>query len=208
MIRAIIFDLGNVLLHFDHGIIRDRLAQYARRDAFAGARRDIDALSAAFEKGEMTPDTFIARFFELLAVEHPFSPRAFAELWSDIFWKNAPLLALVERLREDVTLVMLSNTNALHIAFAEQHFPEVFEPFAHRLYSHVEHLRKPDPAFFLRAAERAGADLEECLYFDDIQLYVDAASRLGIHAYQYVSVDAARDILAVYELLVPEIAAA
>jgi putative hydrolase of the HAD superfamily len=208
MIRAIIFDLGNVLLHFDHGIIRDRLSQYARRDAFVGARRDIDALSAAFEKGEVASDVFIARFFELLNIEQPFSRQAFAQMWSDIFWKNEALLTLLGRLRPEVTLVLLSNTNMLHVSFAEERFPEVFAPFAHRLYSHEVHLRKPDPAFFTLAAERVGACPEECLYFDDLQQYVDAAARLGIHAYQYVSVDAARDILAVYEVLVPESAAA
>ncbi|MBL0175653.1 MAG: hypothetical protein IPP94_10380 [Ignavibacteria bacterium] len=208
MIHTIIFDLGNVLLHFDHRIILGRLSPYLLRHAYAGARRDLEALTDAYERGEVRTDTFVSRFLELLSIERPFDRKDFAALWSDIFWINEPLLDLLTALRTDVKLMMLSNTNPMHLSFAEDRYPEVFRPFTARIISFEAGLRKPERAIFDLAIDRSGGPADGCLYFDDINAYVDAAAAAGINAFQYVSVSSVRDILATYELLAPAVRAA
>ena len=97
--------------------------------------------------------------------------------------------------------MLLSNTNALHVEFAESRFPEVFAPFDARVYSHEAKAVKPDPRLFELAGRAAGASPGECLYFDDIARFTDAAQHMGFHAYQVVSVKSVRDILRMYELI-------
>jgi glucose-1-phosphatase len=208
MIHTIIFDLGNVLLHFDHRIILGRLSPYLHRGAYAGARRELEVLTDAYERGEILTDHFVSRFLELLSIERPFDRNDFAALWSDIFWKNTPLLELLPGLRPGVKLMMLSNTNPMHLSFAEDRYPEVFEPFTERIYSFDAGMRKPERAIFDLAISRSGGPADGCLYFDDISAYIDAAAAAGINAFQYVSVSSVRDILATYELLAPAAVAA
>lgn len=46
---------------------------------------------------------------------------------------------------------------------------------------------KPDPDFFYLWAQRQGIELSKCIYFDDMQQGVDAASSVGMSAYRFVS---------------------
>ena len=46
-------------------------------------------------------------------------------------------------------------------------------------------MRKPDPAIFRLALGIAQAEPEECVYFDDRPMLVDAAQQLGIRSYQH-----------------------
>ncbi len=57
-------------------------------------------------------------------------------------------------------------------------------------------MRKPDPDIFLLALGIAQAKPEECLYFDDRIMLVEAAKKVGIHAFHHVSFEGTRKILA------------
>lgn len=201
MIRAIISDLGNVLLHFDHRIIARRFSeQYPEaRSTEAGMER-FWKLVQRFETGAIAEGEFIPLASQALGLEATPSEQEFATVWNDIFWPNDALLQVFEQLRERATLIMLSNTNPLHIAYARERFPEVFSLFHHTVFSYECGLVKPDTRMFAFALDRAGVAADEALYFDDIAAYVDAATETGLHAYQYVSVPALVDMLRVHEL--------
>ncbi len=202
MIRALISDLGNVLLHFDHTLITRRLEKH-----FPGARKEAEAgqqlwpLMRAFESGSIGTDAFLAQVKETLGLSHSLTEAEFRILWADIFWPNRELIDLLTGLKNRLTLVMLSNTNPVHIEFARERFPDLFSLFRGAVFSYETGSRKPDPAIFREALRVAGASAEETLYFDDVAEYADAASALGMHGYQYVSIDGARDVLRMYDVL-------
>ncbi|HVZ96387.1 MAG TPA: HAD-IA family hydrolase [Chitinophagaceae bacterium] len=56
-------------------------------------------------------------------------------------------------------------------------------------------MRKPDPGIFRLALGIAQARPEECLYFDDREMLVEAARKEGIHAYQHKDLDGTRKII-------------
>ena len=56
-------------------------------------------------------------------------------------------------------------------------------------------MRKPDPGIFRLAMGIAGAKPEECIYFDDRPILVEAAAKTGIQSYQHKSFDATKAIL-------------
>lgn len=196
------FDLGNVLLHFDHRLIAVNIARLV-----PGASLPADdrwrALLQEAETGVLSDEAFLESFARLLGVDPETDLTALAEAWCDIFWRNDALLQLLDVLRGRVRLVLVSNTNALHLAFIRSRFPEVLAPFDVAVFSHQEHAAKPDPALFRRALARAGTSPDACMYFDDIRMHVHAATELGIHAYQYVSNAGVRDILALHGVLTP-----
>ncbi|MEO6547830.1 MAG: HAD-IA family hydrolase [Ferruginibacter sp.] len=56
-------------------------------------------------------------------------------------------------------------------------------------------MRKPDPRIFKLAMGVAQAAPEQCYYFDDRPLLVDAAARLGIHAYHHKNFESSKNII-------------
>ena len=56
-------------------------------------------------------------------------------------------------------------------------------------------MRKPDPRIFKLAMGIAQAKPEDCIYFDDRSILVDAASKLGIESHQHKSFDSTKAIL-------------
>ncbi|HTL08745.1 MAG TPA: HAD-IA family hydrolase [Chitinophagaceae bacterium] len=56
-------------------------------------------------------------------------------------------------------------------------------------------MRKPDPGIFRLAMGIAQASPEECIYFDDRQMLVDAAAKTGITCYRHKGLESTREIL-------------
>lgn len=200
MIKAVIFDLGNVLLNFDHRIIFNRLTAHVSSKVLHEKMDEIRVQVTNFEHGSLSPDNFNEKLGDMLHFEASYSSGEFAKEWSEIFWKNDELIALLPRLKEKVTLHMLSNTNELHIEYAKQEFPEVFAPFSSLTLSYKVGASKPDKEIFLESLKLTAVKAEECLYFDDILEYVKRAQELGFRAHQYVSVQGVRDICALYDI--------
>jgi putative hydrolase of the HAD superfamily len=56
-------------------------------------------------------------------------------------------------------------------------------------------MRKPDPGIFQLALGIAQVKPEECLYFDDRIMLVEAAKKVGIHAHHHVSFESTKAII-------------
>ncbi len=56
-------------------------------------------------------------------------------------------------------------------------------------------MRKPDPRIFKLAMGVALASPEQCYYFDDRPMLVEAASRLGIHAFHHKGFEYSKSIM-------------
>ncbi len=56
-------------------------------------------------------------------------------------------------------------------------------------------LRKPDPGIFYLAMGVAAVQPNECVYFDDRIMFVNAAKKIGIRSYQHTDFEATKNIL-------------
>ena len=56
-------------------------------------------------------------------------------------------------------------------------------------------MRKPDPGIFKLAMGVASAQPSQCVYFDDRIMFVNAANRLGIKAFQHTDFESTKKIL-------------
>ncbi len=106
--------------------------------------------------------------------------------WCDMFEPNEHLIAQLPRLRQMAgRLVLASNTNDLHFQWIARQFAAPLAQFDALVLSYQVGLRKPEPAFFLRAAEAAGVPASACVFVDDKPQFVDAARAVSMHGVVY-----------------------
>ena len=185
MYKAIIFDLGRVLVDFDFERGFQALEGVCPYNA-AGIRERIAAsdLVERFETGLIEPPDFVARLSRILALDIDYA--GFCKLWSSIF--TDPLIpeSMLEGLAARYRLLLLSNTNAIHFEMIRENY-SMLRHFHERILSYEVHAMKPRREIFRAALERCGCLPEECFYTVDIAAYVEAAQRMGMDAVQFVS---------------------
>ena len=188
MFKAVIFDLGKVIVPFD---IRRGYAALQPHCAYSleelPQRISATDIVHRFESGQVSPEDFVRQFSEILGLQIDYD--RFCGLWSSIFLPD-PLIPeqLLEGLRRRYRLLLLSNTNAIHFAMLWENYP-ILRHFDEFILSHEVGAMKPDPRIYQAAIERAGCRPEECFFTDDIAPFVEGARRAGIDAVQFQSVE-------------------
>ena len=187
MYKAIIFDLGKVIVHFDfkrgyralEGLCPYPAAEIPKRIAPTG-------LVERFETGLVEPRDFVRELSGLLGLDVDYD--RFCRIWSSIFAETLIPESMLEGLAARYRLLLLSNTNAIHFEMIRANYP-LLRHFHDRILSYEVGAMKPRPEIYQAAVERAGCRPEECFYTDDIAEYVEGARRLGIDAVQFRSAE-------------------
>ena len=113
----------------------------------------------------------------------------FAPLWSSHFTLHAAVLPRVESLVGRVKLGLVSNTNALHVAYVRPLLPLLQRFDSVVMSCEVGHV-KPEADIFRLALEGVGCAPGEAAFFDDLQEFVDAADALGLRGRLFTTADA------------------
>jgi glucose-1-phosphatase len=185
-VKAVILDLGKVLIPFDFSRGYQAMEKLCRYTAAEIPKRIGGTdLVRRFETGLVEPRDFVDQLSALLELQIDYE--RFCEIWSSIFLPD-PLIpeSVLAGLHKRYRLVVLSNTNALHFDMVRQNYP-LLRHFDHFVLSYEVKAMKPEPAIYHEAIARAGCRAEECFYTDDIAQYVEAARREGIDAVQFES---------------------
>ena len=185
MYKAIIFDLGKVLIHFDfkrgyhalEGLCPYPAADIPQRIAPTG-------LVERFETGLIESRDFVRELSGILDLHLDYEQ--FCGIWSCIFTHTLIPDSLLEGLAARYRLLLLSNTNALHFEMIRQTYP-LLRHFHELVLSYEVKAMKPHPAIYEAVLQRAGCLPEECFYTDDIPDYVEGARRMGIDAVRFES---------------------
>lgn len=184
MIRAILFDLGRVIVPFDFARGYRRLEQHCGVPASEiPVRLAKTDLVPRFESGAVTADEFFAEFCQELNLNLAFAD--FRTIWSSIFLPHTLVPeSLVAALAARYRLVLVSNTNSIHFEMVRANYP-LLRHFHSYVLSHEVKAMKPSPAIYARAIAEAGCRPEECFFTDDIPEYVAGACAAGIDAVQF-----------------------
>ena len=192
--KAVVFDLGKVLVDFDYGITVRRLHAQARISE-AELRRLIDQspLLYRFETGLLTADEFFTAVREATGYRGSFSE--FCECFSDIFSPIDEMIDLHARLREQgLPTYIFSNTNDMAIGHIRREFP-FFADFDGYIFSYEVGAMKPQPEIYAAMETmcgRAGADL---IYIDDRAENIAAGAARGWRAILHQSPEKTRRAL-------------
>ncbi|MCB0794256.1 MAG: HAD family phosphatase [Flavobacteriales bacterium] len=185
---TILLDLGGVLIDVDyHASARAfrELGHANFEQLYSKARQD--HLFDGFEIGALSPGQFRDRIRDLLSPE--LSDATIDACWNAMLGSIPPArIDLLEQLRTRYRLLLLSNTNAIHvrafnrIILRENGITDLKELFDGAYYSCEIGLRKPDREAFLSVLERHEALPARTLFIDDSPQHVEGARQSGLHA--------------------------
>jgi putative hydrolase of the HAD superfamily len=185
-IRAVIFDLGRVLVDFDHAIAGSKIALLAGKTPSEIQALFFESeLVQSFEAGTISPRVFFAGVQQRLDLDIPFEQ--FVLIWNSIFYMteaNKAANSMLGILRPRYTLAMLSNINVLHYEYLKKTTP-IFGSFHHLFASCEMGFVKPDERIYKAALGRLGVEPREAFYTDDRPEMVAAACGLGIRGFLF-----------------------
>lgn len=183
--KALIFDLGRVLVSFDFARAYRAFEGLCQCPAPEMPKRLFTTdLVERLETGRLAPLDFHARFCELLELDCDYA--RFREIWTSIFTHELLPESLLEGFSKRYRLVLLSNTNPMHFEMLRAGYPH-FRHFHDLVLSYEVGALKPDEAIYRAAVARAGCKAEECFYTDDIPEFVEGGRRAGMDAVQFES---------------------
>ncbi|HSJ01594.1 MAG TPA: HAD family phosphatase [Verrucomicrobium sp.] len=178
---ALLFDIGNVLVHFDFVPAAKRFA--AQSEATEAEVLDrLRPFKDDLESGQISDEDFIRESMGLIGFQG--TKEDFITTWGDIFTENAPMIELVSRLQGTVPLYLLSNTSGLHKDWLFAKFP-VFQHFAGGIYSHEAGCMKPRDEIFHLASTTFDLDPAKTFYIDDLIDNIATGNRLGFVSHHY-----------------------
>ncbi len=182
--RAVIFDLGRTLVHFDFRRGYQALEPHCPYPAAEIPQRlAATGLVERFECGLVEPRDFVERIGQALGLRCNYD--GFCEIWSSIFTHALVPESMLQGLRARYRLLLLSNTNALHFEMLRGAYRPILRHFDDFILSYEVHAMKPQPAIYQATLARAGCQPGECFYTDDIAEYVAGARAFGIDAVQF-----------------------
>lgn len=194
-ISTIIFDLGGVIINLD---------TFRTVESFAklnpGLSRDIleHPVLLDYETGLLSDDEFRARVAEMIG--DPLEDHRLDECWNAMIldipgWR----IDLLRTLRKNYTLMLLSNTNAIHIKKVEEEIRNhglnsIEDLFDKAYYSHVMKKRKPNTDIFEQVIMENNLIPSETLFIDDNPHNIAGARAIGLQTIHLTDPNRLREI--------------
>ncbi len=177
-VRAVVFDLGKVLVDFDYGIAVRKLAgNSAASVEEVGLAIDQSPLLFRYEAGQMSTQEFFDEARRLIGFRGDFPE--FAAAFADIFSELPEMIALQAELSgRSLPTFILSNTNEIAVRHIRRHFP-FFANFTGYVLSYEQRTLKPHRKIYELTEQQIGARGREILFIDDRAENVEGASQLG-----------------------------
>ena len=183
-IKAVLFDVGNVLITWDRAnLFRKVIPDEARRAYFLDTVVPMDwhmnhDAGVTFAENRRAP---LERFPDFADEIHAFDARYDEMLGEPI----AESMAVIEELHEKgIPLYALTNMPQEKAEMVFSRIP-VWKYIRKVVISGDEKLVKPDPAIYHLALERLGLTAPEVFFTDDSAANIDTAKRLGFFTHLF-----------------------
>jgi HAD superfamily hydrolase (TIGR01509 family) len=179
VIRAIIFDIGRVLIRVNVAHATGGLAEgLALSPEEIWSALEKDPLWKDWQEGRVSPRDWHLHLSKRLGSKLNFEQ--FVEVWNRAL-DPTPIHAdnSLTKLGKRYRMAVLSNTDPLHVAYMEATygFPRLFPV---RIYSCRVGASKPDPIIYREALRACKVRAPEAVYVDDVPSYARAAESLGM----------------------------
>ena len=187
-IDAFLFDLGNVLVRFDHMAAAKRITAHAKAQPEDLYRLFFESpLVVEHDTGKISSRSFYEALRKEIGLSLPYEQ--FLGVWNDIFTPVEEMASLVKGLLKDYPCYLISNTNRPHFEYLLETCPILHE-LNGWILSYEVGVLKPHPAIYRRALEIAQAPAQRIFYVDDRQDLIDAGGRIGFQTHRFVEFEA------------------
>lgn len=184
-IRAVIFDMGGVLLLNRIEEVLQRVAEVLKIDAEAFREFQLEYHERII-RGRLSVREFVGMADERFGLE--MGPDRILQLWKksylEVMLINKALLETAERIRErGYKTGMISNLSDLHAQINRER--GLLEPFDVCILSCEVGLIKPQKEIFQLAVQKLGLRPEECVFIDDREKYLSVPRDMGFRVIHY-----------------------
>lgn len=182
-IKAIIFDLGGVIIDLDFSIFYNKIiSQSPLNKPQTPIMLEFFRQSDIYHQGKMTNTEFYQLACDLLqvcALDQVDFYNAFNSIISGF---NHQVVELIKKIRDknEFKLIALSNINSSHWDYLLSKNWGFIEHFDELLLSHEIHLIKPQPKIFELVIQKASCKPEEIVFIDDGLNNIRSAQDFGI----------------------------
>ncbi len=185
--KLLIFDLGNVIIDIDMQATLDafRALGISGVEQHVTQSHSVGGIFTLFEQGKISPDEFCNHLRQIANINATNQQIILA--WNAMLGSiSASTVRLIERLKQQHTVVLLSNTNKIHFDSFDskaQGYSSLSELFDKTWYSHEMHLSKPDKKIFEEVLSYHKTEPQQTSFFDDSEANIRAAQELGINSF-------------------------
>ena len=192
-IEVILYDLGNVILPFNHYQIAEKLSRYSRKKEDRDPQKIFSYLFDfqkgiinRFDAGHVSPQEFFQALKEHLGLSISFDE--FIPIWNDIFVEDKEVSRIILSQKGRWRLGLLSNTDSLHFNYILSKF-SIIRAFDKWILSNEVGFKKPAVEIFQTAIAWASVEPQKILFIDDIKKHVEVAISLGIQGIHFISAE-------------------
>lgn len=192
MIDLFVFDLGNVILPFDHRPIATKLHERSIGNGVWTPQKIFDDLfdyaNGIINRYEEGLTSSVEFYLEIRNRYHlGLSYEEFKEIWNNIFRDNPEVNELIVYLKaKGHPVFILSNTNELHFSHIIERYP-IVHAVDDWILSFEVGAKKPDKRIYGAIFEKADVKGERILFIDDMERNVAAARALGMQGIVYTN---------------------
>ena len=176
--KAVVFDLGKVLVDFDYSIAARRIAARGKMTLGEIALYiNQSPLFIDYESGHVTTEQFYDEIRRVTGFRGDLGE--FGECFADIFVEIAPMVQLQAALRrQGLAAYVFSNTNELAAEHIRRNFP-FYANFDGYILSYEHGAMKPDAKLYEVVERKSGRRSADLLYLDDRPENIAAGAARG-----------------------------
>lgn len=180
--QIVVFDMGHVFVDFEweqvcHGFCAKSGKTLDDMRVVMG-----EIAKLGYESGRIDTAGFLGELNKRLGIQ--LSREEFTQLWTHTFRENVDMSALLQTLRTQRPLYLLSNTNEVHYEWLQAMY-NVDRHFDELILSYKVGASKPDPEIYREVLRRSNRPAEDCLFIDDLECNIKAASDIGMHTIHF-----------------------
>ncbi len=191
-IKAIVFDLGGVVIDLDFSNFYNRIiTQSPLNKPQTPIMLEFFRQSDIYHQGNMSNEEFYQLACELLQICMLSQSEFFDAFNSIISGINSDVVEIIKQIRDNdrYKLLALSNLNLSHWDYIQKKKWEFIDYFDELILSHEIHLIKPDPKVFNYTIQKAGCKPNQIVFIDDGLNNIRSARELGIIGIKYTNED-------------------
>jgi putative hydrolase of the HAD superfamily len=186
MIKALFFDLGNVIVKFDVKILEEGYAKFGYKPNGKLAEYIVSSDAARnYMRGRISSRYFYYAVRKELKIKAGY--KDFFYIWNSMFSPSPETEKIVTALKEkhpDIPMILVSDTNEEHFGYLRKTYP-VLDIMDHFVLSYEVGWVKPHPKMYTTALALAGTAPKETFYADDREDLIKRARSMGIRAFHF-----------------------
>lgn len=200
--KAVIFDLGNVLVGVDYGLSIPLFVQYLSRPlshkkleavlygSYTKANQwgeyEEHPIYKEYHRGKVTTKAFYEAIISQLPFKNSLTLEVFSDLWPDKFFRIEETIDILKQLKFHKRY-LLSDTNELDADFEKKQHPDIFAEFDKLYLSYERGILKDEIRAWEEIFQISGLAPKEHIFIDDRQDHVRRARSLGMQGIKFTN---------------------